>query len=98
MAGTIHGNVGSKTGAFAEYALAASDNSLFKVPENLDLAGASTFGVAWVTALQAIFLSQGHALPPAKVEGEPWVSDRTSCLHHLSQATNAQESQPDPVP
>lgn len=80
VAGTIHGNVGPKRGAFAEYAAAMSDHCLFKVPEGTDLAEASTFGVAWVTALQAILESQGHGWPGEgkKVEGEPWVSEE--CL------------------
>ena len=73
VAGIVHGNLYTEQGTFAEYTRAQSD-VLFKIPEGLSEADASTFGVAWYTALQALVQSQGAQWPPAKVEGEPWVS------------------------
>lgn len=74
VAGTIHGNLYPEQGAFAEYARAQSD-LIFAVPEQINMEEAATFGVAWVTALQAIVESQGKPWPgEGKVDGEPWVS------------------------
>ncbi|CZT48856.1 uncharacterized protein RSE6_09615 [Rhynchosporium secalis] len=53
IAGIIHGCKDSHTGAFAEY-LVADPNMCFKVPENVPLEKASTIGVGWISAMQAL--------------------------------------------
>lgn len=72
VAGIVHGNLYPYQGTFATYTKAQSE-VIFKIPDGLDVSEASTFGVAWVTALQALIHSQKHDWPPAKVEGQPWV-------------------------
>ncbi|WWC61457.1 uncharacterized protein I303_104041 [Kwoniella dejecticola CBS 10117] len=72
IAGTITGGTVKGRGSYAEYMVAETDLT-FKVPEGTDMAGASTFGVAWGTAAQIFFQSQTHSLTPLKpVEGSPW--------------------------
>ncbi|WRT66836.1 uncharacterized protein IL334_003799 [Kwoniella shivajii] len=58
-------------GGFGEYLTVDSDLA-FRVPQDISLEDASTFGVAWGTAGQVIFKEQKHAYPPSKVEGSPW--------------------------
>ncbi|KAK4687532.1 hypothetical protein P7C73_g2576, partial [Tremellales sp. Uapishka_1] len=71
VAGTVHGGLFDTKGAFAEYLRVESDLT-WKVPESISMEQASTFGVAWVTACQALLHSQKQKFPPAKVEGNPW--------------------------
>lgn len=53
VAGIVHGCKESRTGAFAEM-LVADANLCWKVPKNVSLEEASTFGVGWVSAAQAL--------------------------------------------
>ncbi|TYJ56291.1 hypothetical protein B9479_002981 [Cryptococcus floricola] len=62
VAGTLHGGYYTDEGSHAEYTLVDSDLT-WVVPEGLGLAEASTFGVAWVTAAQAMVQHQGKAFP-----------------------------------
>ncbi|WVQ98678.1 hypothetical protein IAU59_005809 [Kwoniella sp. CBS 9459] len=71
VAGTTHGGIYKDRGAFAEYARITSD-LCFKIPEGLKPEEAATYGIAWVTACQAILASQGHEFPPAKVQEGSW--------------------------
>ncbi|OCF36542.1 enoyl reductase [Kwoniella heveanensis CBS 569] len=71
VAGTTHGGIYKDRGAFAEYAKISSD-LCFKIPEGMKPEEAATYGIAWVTACQAILASQGHAFPPEKVPEGSW--------------------------
>ncbi|WWD15860.1 hypothetical protein CI109_100284 [Kwoniella shandongensis] len=62
VAGCTHGGIYKDRGAYAEYARIDSD-MCFKVPEGMKLEEASTFGVAWVTACQALIDSQKKQFP-----------------------------------
>ncbi|KAH7313139.1 chaperonin 10-like protein [Rhexocercosporidium sp. MPI-PUGE-AT-0058] len=53
VAGIIHGCKDSHTGAFAEH-LVADANLCYKIPENVSLEKASTIGVGWISAMQAL--------------------------------------------
>ena len=70
--GITHGSLYADRGAFAEYTKAYSQ-LLFLVPDTLSMPEASTFGIPWTTALQAIVHEQKHEWPPAKVDSDTWV-------------------------
>lgn len=53
IAGVVHGCKESRTGAFAER-LVADAKMCWKVPENVSLEEASTLGVGWISAAQAL--------------------------------------------
>ncbi|WWC85193.1 uncharacterized protein L201_000052 [Kwoniella dendrophila CBS 6074] len=61
IAGTILGGMRKDRGSFAEYLVVESDLT-FKVPGNISLEDASTFGVSWLTAGQVINQTQNHPL------------------------------------
>ncbi|WWC90093.1 uncharacterized protein L201_005026 [Kwoniella dendrophila CBS 6074] len=71
IAGTTHGGIYKDRGSYAEYARIESD-LCFKIPDSLKPEEAATFGVAWVTACQALLSSQGNAFPPEKVPEGSW--------------------------
>ncbi|WWC61459.1 uncharacterized protein I303_104043 [Kwoniella dejecticola CBS 10117] len=71
IAGIVHGGIYKDRGSFAEYLRAESD-LVFKVPEQLKLEEAATFGIGWGTAGQVIIHSQGHEFPPSKVNSDDW--------------------------
>lgn len=79
VAGIVHGNLYPDQGTFATYTKAQTE-VIFKVPDSTPSEEAATFGVAWVTALQALVQSQNGPWPPSKVEGEPWVGHSFSRL------------------
>ena len=54
VAGGVHGGKFETTGSYAEYVKVES-SMVFKVPESLDLAEASTFGVGYYTAALVLF-------------------------------------------
>lgn len=85
VAGTVHGGIYPTKGAFAEYALVQSD-LCFKIPEGVSEPDASTFGVAWVTAWQALVQSQGGKAPPEKSGEGEWVSFKLVVWFHSSTA------------
>lgn len=65
MAGVVHGGMFDNEGAAAEYLRVESD-LCWKVPEGQKMDEASTFGVAWVTALQVGWgLSRTRLFPRA---------------------------------
>ncbi|KAK8869863.1 hypothetical protein IAR55_000431 [Kwoniella newhampshirensis] len=72
VAGCTHGGIWKDRGAYAEYARIESD-MCFKVPEGTKLDEAATFGVAWVTACQALIDSQKKPFPTeGKVPEGTW--------------------------
>ncbi|OCF71937.1 enoyl reductase [Kwoniella mangroviensis CBS 8886] len=71
IAGCTHGGIYKDRGSYAQYARIESD-MCFKIPDGLKPEEAATFGVAWVTACQAILESQKHAFPPQKVPEGSW--------------------------
>ncbi|TYJ54732.1 hypothetical protein B9479_004580 [Cryptococcus floricola] len=76
VAGSLHGGCYKDEGSHAEYTLADSDMT-WLVPEGMGLPEASTFGVAWLTAAQAMVQHQGKAFPTlgdTNVTGNPWAS------------------------
>ncbi|CAD6588290.1 MAG: hypothetical protein CYPHOPRED_004329, partial [Cyphobasidiales sp. Tagirdzhanova-0007] len=71
VAGCVHGGLFKDKGAFAEYAKVESD-LMWKVPDAIKMENAAMFATAWMTAAQALVLSQGHSFPPEIVPGSPW--------------------------
>ncbi|WRT67069.1 uncharacterized protein IL334_004035 [Kwoniella shivajii] len=71
VAGSTHGGIYKDKGAFAEYSRIES-NMTFKIPDSLKEDEASTFGIGWGTACQALIQSQGHSWPPEKVSEGSW--------------------------
>ena len=51
VAGCVHGGTYPDRGAYAEYVKAESD-LVWKVPDDMPLAEASSFGVPWLTVCQ----------------------------------------------
>ncbi|WWD01748.1 hypothetical protein V866_008694 [Kwoniella sp. B9012] len=70
VAGMITGGMRNDRGAFAEYLVVESDLT-YRVPKELKLEGAPTFGAAWLTASQVILKSQGHSLS-IPTDGSKW--------------------------
>lgn len=71
IAGITPGGVGGPWGAAAEYA--AVDAALaWHVPESIDLASATTFGIGGATAALALYYHLQVPMPPAQVPDAPW--------------------------
>ncbi|WVW83493.1 hypothetical protein I302_105514 [Kwoniella bestiolae CBS 10118] len=70
IAGMILGGARKDRGAFAEYLVIESDLA-FKVPKELRLEEAPTFGAAWLTAAQVIIHNQDHSLS-SPVDRSKW--------------------------
>lgn len=71
IAGITPGGVGGQGGAAAEYA--ALDAALaWHVPDSMDLASATTFGICGATAALALFYHLQVPVPPAHVPDSPW--------------------------
>ncbi|PSN58957.1 TOXD protein [Corynespora cassiicola Philippines] len=66
VAGAVHGGLYPDRGAFAEY-LKTDGDLAWKVPDDMDDASATTYGVSAVTAMQALNLRLGL----------PWLGERT---------------------
>lgn len=60
VAGAVHGGLYPDRGAFAEY-LRTDGDLAWRIPEGMDAATASTYGISAVTAMQA--LNARHGLP-----------------------------------
>ncbi|RSH95675.1 hypothetical protein EHS25_000767 [Saitozyma podzolica] len=71
VAGCVHGGLFEDKGSYAQYLRAQSD-LVFKVPEGLGMAEAATYGVAWVTACQALVSSQKKPWPVEKTSDGEW--------------------------
>ena len=69
IAGIIHGCKDTHTGAFAEH-LVADANLCFKIPDNVSLEQASTIGVGWISAMQALRKFLYSDKPESNGDGE----------------------------